>query len=459
MHESSSHVLFTHWRKTYPTIEHGEGVYLYDKEGKHYLDAIGGMFVVTIGYGVPEIGAAMAEQSTRLCFANRNLFTNEPQERLADKIIGMAPTGMDRVFFVPSGSTANEIALQVVRNYHVERGQSSRYKVIGQWHNYYGATIGALSMSGNLAVRRRMRMDPYFLNFPHVQAPHCYQCPYGQTYPACGLACAHDLARVIEQEGPASIAGFIATPIIGGTGGAIVPPPGYHETIREICDAYGILYIADEVITGLGRLGKNFGLDHWGVTPDIITLGKTLGSGYASLGAVLLHEHIWDTFRNGSRPGIVLLSTYSGHPVSCAGALAVQNHLTEHNLIQRCTEIGCYLKSALSQLAEREPLIGDVRGEGLFLGIELVRDPATRQPFPREMQVSDSVVRHAFEHGLILSNRYGTGTKAEGDHISFSPPFVISEAECDELIAILENALKHTRENLHNTATTMQQPT
>ncbi|HCU54211.1 MAG TPA: aspartate aminotransferase family protein, partial [Gammaproteobacteria bacterium] len=435
--EMDSHILFTNWRKNYPSLEHGEGVFLYDNTGKRYLDAIGGMFVVTIGYGVPEIGAAIAEQSTKLCFANRNFFTHEAQERLADKLIGMAPKGMDRIFFVPSGSTANEIALQIARNYHVERGQSSRYKVIGQWHNYYGATVGALSMSGNLATRRRMHMDPYFLDFPHVQAPHCYHCPFQRTYPACGLACAHDLARVIEQEGPASIAAFIATPIIGGTAGAVVPPPGYHETIRKICDTYGILYIADEVITGLGRLGTNFGIDHWNVTPDIITLGKTLGSGYASLGAVLVHQHIWDTFTRGSRPGIVLLSTYSGHPVSCAGALAVQNYLTDHDLIKRCAVIGRYLKQALQRLAEREPLIGDVRGEGLLLGIELVQDRATREPFPRDAHVSDTVVRHAFEHGLLLSNRYGTGTRAEGDHISFSPPFVISEAECDELVALL----------------------
>ncbi len=447
-HPNDSHVFFTHWKKNYPVADYGKGIYIYDTDGKRYMDAIGGMFVVTIGHGVPEIADAVAAQTGKLCFANRNMFSNEPQEQLADKIVSMAPEGMDRVFFVPSGSTANEIALQVARNYHIERGDTNRYKVIGQWHNYYGATVGALSMSGNLATRRRMHMDPYFLDFPHVQAPSCYHCPYQQTYPGCKLACAHDLSRIIEQHGPSSISAFIATPIIGGTGGAIVPPPGYHETIREICDTYGILYICDEIITGLGRLGKNFGIEHWDAMPDIITLGKTLGSGYSSLGAVMASKHIWDTFVNGSQSNIVLLSTYSGHPISCAAALAVQNYLTEHHLVERSATMGRYLKKALQQLAEREPLIGDVRGEGLFLGVELVENRDTHEPYPLKKQVSTQVVQRAFEKGVVLSNRFGTGTQADGDHISICPPLIITEAECDELVTVLGDSIKEVREAL-----------
>nr|VFJ51773.1 MAG: Adenosylmethionine-8-amino-7-oxononanoate aminotransferase [Candidatus Kentron sp. FW] len=448
MKQSESHVFFTSWHQLYQTAERGEGVYLYNSDGKRYLDAIGGMFVVTIGHGIKEIGNAMAEQAGKLCFANRNVFTSQPQEHLANKIIEMSPSGMDRVFFVTSGSTANEIALQITRQYQIERGYPSKYKIIGQWHNYYGATIGALSMSGNLATRRRMNMEPYFLDFPHIQPPHCYQCPFRSSHPGCGLACANELATMIEQEGPASIAGFIATPIIGGTGGAIVPPPGYYERIREICDYYNILFIADEVITGFGRLGKNFGIEHWNTIPDIITTGKTLGSGYSSIGAVIVHERIWNAFMDSNKKGILLLSTYSGHPVSCAAALSVQNYITKHGLIERCAVIGRYLKNSLQDLAEREPLIGDVRGEGLFLGIEFVQDQETRRPFPRSMQLQEKITHAAFEHGLIVSGRFGTGAGIDGDHISISPPFIITEDECDELIGILEASIKQVKDFL-----------
>ncbi|NEQ10559.1 MAG: aspartate aminotransferase family protein, partial [Moorea sp. SIO4E2] len=323
MEPSESRVFYSgNWHGSYPVAERGEGAYLYDAEGKRYLDAIGGMFVVTIGHGVAEVADAIADQARKLSFVNRYRFTNEPQERLADKIIEMAPEGMGEVFFITSGSTANETAIQIARQYHIERGNESKYKVIGQWHNYNGSTIGTLSLSGYVAPRRAMKMDPYLLNFPLIQPPHCYHCPFNLTYPSCEVACANELARIIEQEGPDTISAFLATPIIGGTDGAIVPPPDYFAKIKEICEFYDILFIADEVITGFGRLGKNFGIQHWHVTPDIITTAKTLSSGYAPLAAVIVHKHILETFKSGNRKGILLFSTYSGHPLSCAAALA-----------------------------------------------------------------------------------------------------------------------------------------
>jgi adenosylmethionine-8-amino-7-oxononanoate aminotransferase len=359
----------------------------------------------------------------------------------------MSPQGMDRVFFVTSGTSANETAMQIARQYQIQRGKPRRYKIIGQWHNYYGATLGSLSMSGNFATRRDMDMDPYLLDFPHIQAPFCYHCPYQLNYPTCQLACANDLARTIEQEGPDTIAAFIATPVIG-TSGAIVPPPGYFEKIREICDRYEILLIADEVITGFGRLGTNFGMEHWHTIPDLITVGKTLGSGYAPIGAVIARQRIWDTLVQGNKNNIRLMCTYSGHPISCATALAVQNYLTEHQLIERCKLTGEYLKKALEKLSQRQPLIGDVRGEGLLLCIEFVQNRDTHQPFPRAQQVVEKVVQAAFKRGLILLSRFGTGTDKDGDHISISPPFIISEAECDELVAILEASIIEVTQTL-----------
>lgn len=442
---NGSHIFFNNLRGGLPMADRGEGIYLYDTAGKRYMDAIGGMFVCSIGHAVPEIADAIAAQTRKLSFANYVQFTNEPQERLADHIIQMAPQGMDRVFFVPSGSVANEIALQIAREYHVERGKPNKHKVIGLWHNYYGMTVGALSMSGNLMTKRGMNMDPYFLDFPHVQPAYCYQCPFHRTYPECGLMCADDLARTIEQEGPGSIAAFIATPIIGGTGGAITPPPDYFTRIREICDEYDILLIMDEVITGFGRLGSNFGIDHWHVTPDLMTVAKSLSSGYAAHGAVIAHEKIWKTFANGKRKRITLLSTFAGHPISCAASLAVQEYIAKHNLIAQCAERGAYLKARLAELATEEPLIGDVRGKGLFLGIEFVQDKATRRPFPRSKQFMEKVVHAASQRGAIVSGRFGIGTRADGDHLSLSPPFIITEQECDELVEILAESIQEAK--------------
>lgn len=442
---NGSHIFFNNLRGGLPVADRGEGIYLYDTTGKRYMDAIGGMFVCSIGHGVPEIADAIAAQSRKLSFANYVQFTNEPQERLADHIIQMAPPGMDRVFFVPSGSVANEIALQIAREYHVERGKPHKHKVIGLWHNYYGMTVGALSMSGNLMTKRGMNMDPYFLDFPHVQPAYCYQCPFQRTYPDCGLMCAEDLARTIEQEGPGSIAAFIATPIIGGTGSAITPPPDYFTRIREICDEYDVLLIVDEVITGFGRLGSNFGIDHWQVTPDLITVAKSLSSGYAAHGAVIAHEKIWNTFANGKRKRITLLSTFAGHPISCAASLAVQAYIAKHKLIAQCAARGAYLKARLEELATAEPLIGDVRGKGLFLGIEFVQDKATHRPFPRAKQLMEKVVHAAAQRGAIISGRFGIGTRADGDHLSLSPPFIITEQECDELVAILADSIQEAK--------------
>jgi len=449
MNSKNSHIFFNNWRSPPKMAKRGEGVYLYDEDGKRYLDGIGGMFVVTVGHGVSEIADAIAEQARTLCFANRAQFTNEPQERLADLVIDMAPEGMDRVYFVTGGSTANEIAIQIAREYHIERGKPGKYKVISMWHNYHGMSIGTLSLSGTLAMQRLMNMEPYLLNFPRVQPPYCYQCPFKLKYPSCGLACADDLERTIEQEGPDSIAAFLVTPILAGTGGAVVPPPEYFPRIREICDRYDILLMDDEVVTGFGRLGKNFGIDHWNITPDIITASKTMASGYAPLGAVIVHEHIWKTFMEGSRDRLVLLLTHAGHPISCAAGLAVQNYIAKHNLIERCAQVGRYLKGKLLALAEREPIVGDVRGEGLFLGIEFVQDRETHEPFPRSMGLMEKVVQGASAQGLILSGRFGgIGTRIDGDILSIAPPFIITESECDELVAILASSIQQAKSTL-----------
>lgn len=450
MDEVSDHVFVDKWRQPYPIIERGEGVYVYDTTGQRYLDGIGGIHVVSIGHGVVEIANAIVEQARKIAFVNSRQFTNEPQQRLAARIIATAPLGMTRVYFVSGGSEANEIALQIAHQYHVERGHPEKHRVIGRWQSYHGSTVATISMGGHLIHRRRMM--PYLLDFPHIQPPHCFHCPFNLTHPNCMLICAKELGRVIEQEKPHTIAAFIAEPIIGTTGGAIVPPPGYYEAIRETCDRYNVLFIADEIITGFGRTGRNFGIEHWEAVPDIMTSSKSLSSGYTPIGAVIVHERIWETLRDGKRNSRSLRLTYSGNPVSCAAALAVQEYISRHNLVKRCAYIGRYLKCKLEKLAERLPMIGSVRGKGLLLAIELVQDRNTRAPFPRSMCLQEKIVQVALEHGLILVGGTGTGTSLDGDHILITPPFVISEDECNELITVLEASLIIAYEKVNGTS-------
>ena len=421
-----------------PRIMRGEGVWLWDDQGKRYLDGIGGIHVVSIGHGVPEIGEAMAAQARKVAFAFSSHFTTDPQIELADRVVRMAPPGMRKVQFTSGGTESNEMALQIVRQYFLARGKPSKWRAIARWHSYHGASVGTLSLSGHLG--RRKDYAPYLLNFPHIDPPCGHFCEHGND-PATCLASADELATTIEREGPDTIAAFFAEPIIGTTAGAVVPPPGYYERIREICDRYDVLFVADEVITGFGRTGKNFGIEHWDAVPDIITSAKGLSSGYAPIGAVIVHERVTDALAEGRADGYYTGYTFSGNPISCSAALAVQDYIARHNLIDRCERRGAYLKARLTQMAKRFPMIGDVRGEGLLLGIELVQDQASYAPFPRAHKLQERIVAAALERGLAIVGGVGRGHGPDGDHLLVTPPFVISEAECDDLVERLAGAL------------------
>ncbi|MHB1414959.1 MAG: aminotransferase family protein, partial [Chloroflexota bacterium] len=327
---ATSKVFFRDWRHRYPVIDHARGMYMYDADGKRYLDGAGGVHVVGIGHGVDEVVDAMAAQARKVCFAYAGQYSSSAQLALADRLLEMAPPGFAKVYFVSGGSEANEIALATAHQYFVEKGKPTKARVIARWQSYHGSTVGAMSMTGN--VLRRRDHAPYMLNFPHIQPANCYRCPYGKTYPDCGLACAWELDRTIRQEGPDTIAAFIAEPLVGTTAGALTPPPGYYEVIRQICDEHDVLFIADEVITGFGRTGRKFGIEHWNAVPDIITCAKGLSSGYAPIGAVAIQDRIWQAFAQGPRSTFFIGYTYSSNPVSCATALAVQNYLADHNL-------------------------------------------------------------------------------------------------------------------------------
>ena len=427
------------WRRRYPAIEYARGMYLYDVDGKRYLDGAGGVHVVGIGHGVEEVIDAMYEQSRKICFAYGGHYVTPVQVTLAERLLEMGPPGMSKVYFVSGGSEANEIALTVAHQYFVEKGKPTKTRVVARWQSYHGSTVGAMSMTGN--VLRRRDHSPYLLDFPHIEPCNCYRCPFDKEYPECGLACAWDLDRTIRREGPDTIAAFIAEPLVGTTAGAFTPPPGYYEVIRQICDEHDVLFIADEVITGFGRTGKKFGMEHWEAVPDIVTCAKGIASGYAPIGAVLIQDKIWQAFNQGPRGTFFIGYTYSGSPVSCAGALAVQRYLQKHHLIERSAVMGEYLKGRLLDLAERSPAIGDVRGKGLMIGVEFVRDKATKEPFPRAARFAPRVVEASLARGLALIGSTGTADGERGDHLLITPPFIITEDECNQLVAILEESL------------------
>jgi adenosylmethionine-8-amino-7-oxononanoate aminotransferase len=394
--------------------------------------------VVTVGHGVPEIVQAMADQAARIAYAYIAQFSNEPLERLAERVVALAPEGISKVYFVSGGSEAAETALKLARQYHLLRGHPGKYRVVSRWQAYHGNTIGALSMSGRTQWFRDFR--PYALDFPHIAPCHCYRCPFDLAYPGCGVRCATDLERVIRQEGAESIAAFIAEPIVGTSGAALTPPAEYFRIVREICDRHDILFIADEVITGFGRTGRPFAIQHWGVVPDMLLVGKGISSGYAPLGGVLLHERVVQAFREtGASP--FLPFTFAGNPVSCAAGLAVSDYAEKHGLFARAAGMGQVLFAELERL-RRSPMVGEIRGMGLLAGIELVADRGDKRPFPPEAVIGRRVAAAAFSRGLILlAGQPGLVEGLAGDHLLLAPPYVITKEQIESVVEILGSAL------------------
>lgn len=432
--------------RDYISIVRGKGVYLYDSDGRAYLDAVGGVAVNIIGHGVQEIGDAIAANIEQTSFAYNAAFTSPWQEELATKLISIAPYDEGSVFFTSGGSEANETAIKLARQYHLERGNAAKWKVISRWQSYHGNTLTTLAVSGRPGWRTPY--DPYLMASPHIVPPYCYRCPFGKTYPACGVECADDLERTILQEGPETVSAFIAEPIVGTSLAGVVPVPEYYARIREICDRYDVLFIADEVLTGYGRTGKAFSIDHWGVRPDILTLGKGAGSGYVPIAACIADVSVVDVLRSGS--GRFLHGfTYSGMPAACFIGVQVFDYVHTHGLFEQSAVNGAYLHSELAKMASKRDHVGDVRGLGMLAGIEIVEDRETRRPFDKSHAITDRVVAAAEQRGLLLREgtpdaNYGAG----GDQIQISPPYVITPAEIDELVTLLGESIDAVLGNL-----------
>ena len=442
---TTSSVFYRNQLRRYPIVESGEGIYLYDRAGKRYVDALGGAGVVSIGHGVEEVLEAMQRQAGRVCFAYTNHFTSDAQMALADVLTSLAPEALTKAFFVSGGAEATEAALKIARQYFVETGRSSKYKAIGRWGSFHGNTLGALSMSGRIPWKEIY--GPLLLDFAYIAPCHPYRCTYCQGEDACNLRCAEELEQTIAQEGPDTVAAFIADPIVGSSLAVATPPPDYFPLVREICDRYDVLLIADEVLTGFGRTGRNFALDHWNVVPDLIACGKGISSGYTPLGAVLASDDISRAFRGGSG-AIMHGHTYGGNPLACAVGLAVQEYLQERDLFQRSAVMGDYLYERASRLTSCSS-VGDVRGgKGLFLGVEFVEDKSARRPYPREMKVAETVLEIALEMGMTLFAGAGGAHGDRGDCVMIAPPFIVSREDVDEIVDLLEAVIKEAESRL-----------
>ncbi|WP_126427718.1 aspartate aminotransferase family protein [Brevibacillus marinus] len=443
--DQQSYVIKPELGKTYPLVTHGKGVYLYDQSGNAYLDGCSGAVTAGIGHAVPEIAEAMYEQARKVSFAYRSHFTSEAAETLAGKLAEWAPGSLKYSFFVNSGSEATETAQKIAIQYWQERGYPRKNKMLSRWMSYHGITIGALSMSGH--VLRRKRFVPLLADYPNVPAPYCYRCPYALSPDSCSSRCLDELETAIQRIGAENIAAFIAEPVIGAAGGAVVPPAGYYQRVREICDRNQILFIADEVMTGIGRTGRRFGIDHWGVAPDIMTLGKGLSAGYTPLAAALVSEEIVATIARGSG-SIMAGHTYSANPQSSAIALAVLRYVEQHRLVENARLQGEYLLRQLKQLAADFSLVGDARGLGLLCALEFVRDKRTKAPFALSEGVGQRIIDRAFAKGLIIYPALGGIDGQAGDAVIIAPPLVISRDELDELIRLLREAIAEVQAEL-----------
>ena len=432
--QARSAVLRRSFRKKFPAAVRGEGVYVWDADGNKYLDLAGSAAVNFIGHGLPEISAAMAEQAAKLEFVHTSQFTTPVAEAYAEELLAFAGEHFRgaAVYFTCGGSESIETALKLARQYQVEIGQPARHQILSRQQSYHGSTLGALSVSGN--KRRRDIYLPMMREFPHVGTPYCYRCDFDCTDGCrnCGQQYAAELEHAIEtavhiKNGEA--AAFIVEPVSGATLGAVVPPPGYLQTVAEICRRHGVLLIADEVMTGMGRTGRNFAVEHFSIAPDILVTAKGLSSGYAPLGAVIATSKVVEAIAAGS--GAFLHGfTYNAHPISLAAGRAVLQHLQEKHLVEAADSSrpgtpASHFKQALESL-RNDNAVGDVRGIGLLWAVEFVADKSTKRPFPPEQNFAGRVAAAALKRGLLVYPMQGSVDGLSGDHLLLAPPAIIT---------------------------------
>ena len=443
---SHTHVFHRHLHVTPPTAVAGHGVYLVDQDGKQYIDASGGAAVSCLGHGHPAVLAAMHAQIDSLAYAHTSFFTTDVAERLADQLVKTAPDSLNHVYFVSGGSVAMEAALKMARQYFVEIGAPQRTKFIARRQSYHGNTLGVLAIGGN--QWRRAPFAPILMDATHVAPCYAYRDQAEDETPEqYGQRLANELEAAILSQGADEVIAFVAETVGGATAGVLPPVPGYFKAVREVCDRYGVLLILDEVMCGMGRCGTLHAFEQEGVVPDLLGIAKGLGGGYQPIGAVLASDKIVAAMNNGS--GFFQHGhTYLGHAVACAASLAVQQTIEQDNLLTHCRTRGEQLQNLLTETFKNHPHIGDIRGRGLFRGIELVHDRTNKTPFASELKLHARIKKNAMAEGLLCYPMGGTVDGKEGDHILLAPPFISSEDEIAMIVERLNRAINISIESI-----------
>lgn len=436
---TDTRVMHRSLRQTPAIATSGKGVWLYDAQGNAWLDGSGGAAVSCLGHGHPDVIAAMHRQIDALAYAHTSFFTTEVAEELAQRLVEDAPAGTSHAYFVSGGSEAVEAALKMARQYYVEIGQPQRSRIIARRQSYHGNTLGALAVGGN--EWRRRQFAPLLIDVTHVSPCYAYRDQQaGETAEQYSARLVQELEDTIQRLGPDTVMAFVAEPVVGATAGALTPTPGYFKGIRALCDRYGILLIADEVMCGMGRTGTLYAVEQEQVTPDLITIAKGLGGGYQPIGAVMAQGHVVDAMRQGS--GFFQHGhTYLGHATACAASLAVQTVIRRDNLLEQVRRQGQGLQQRLQAALGDHPHVGDIRGRGLFRGVELVRERASKQVFDPALQLHARIKREAMQRGLMVYPMGGTIDGRQGDHILLAPPFIIQDDELDILTERLAAAI------------------
>ncbi len=419
--------------------DHGEGVYLFDQDGKRYLDFSGGAAGTNaIGHADPRVTQAVVEQMNKISHCFRVLWINERAGELAERLIKVSPPNMKWCNFACSGSATTEAAIKLAYQYQLEKGKPEKSIVISRWQSYHGNTLGALSVTG--MTSRRVKFGPLLFPWPKIVAPLCYRCPYDFSYPSCNVRCAYALDEMINQVGSRYVSAFIAEPIGGAATACMVPVAEYYPIIREICDKHDVLFIADEVITGAGRTGKWFAIEHWGVNADMIITAKGMNSAYTPLGALLIDDRIGKFFTETDAQ-FVHGYTMAGNPLSCAVSLAVLDIIEKEGMVERNARLGEYLHRRAREKLSHHPTVGDIRGKGLLIGVELVKNKETKEPFAPTLKVGVRVYLIARNKGCMIYPTTGVIQGVMGDQFLAAPPFIITEDQIDTALDIIDESL------------------
>lgn len=426
--------------KPLPVAAEARGVWIVDGDGNRRIDASGGPLLVNLGHGREELARAMYDQVLRCDYVHPTMFTTSPVEDFAAALASHAPPGIERFYFLSGGGEAVETAIKLARQIHLEEGRPQRVRLIARWKSYHGLTLGALAATGRTTFRAPF--VPMLTEVEHIPAPYCLRCSFGLTHPGCGLRCALALEEAIQGLGPETVSAFLAETVSGATIAAVPPPPGYFPKIREICDRYGVLLILDEVLCGFGRTGRWFASEHYGVTPDIVTMGKGLGGGAIAISAVGVQGVRFDAIRSGGG-AFVHGGTFSHHNVACAAGLATLRVMEKECLVERVANQGRLLGEKLKAALAHHPNVAEVRGIGFLWGVEFVRDKQSLQPFPRRDKFAERLWENLFERGLILYRSTGLAG-IDGDALLVGPPYIVEEEEMDFIVRTLADGLDQT---------------